>query len=66
MNKNMGTIDRVVRSLMAVIIVVLYFTGNITGIAALVLGIFAVAFLVTSFLGFCPAYLPFNLKTFKE
>lgn len=65
MTKNMGTADRVIRTLIAVAIAVLYFTGTIGGTLAIVLGIVAVAFLVTSLVGWCPSYLPFGLSTRK-
>lgn len=66
MTKNMGTIDRGVRTTLAIVIIVLYATGQISGVATIVLGIFAAAFLLTSFMGFCPAYLPFGIKTTKS
>ena len=65
MKKNMGTVDRVVRILIAVVIAILYFTDQITGTAAIILGIIAVAFLLTSLMGSCPAYLPLGLSTKK-
>ena len=66
MTKNMGTADRLIRTLIAVAVAVLYFTGKISGTVAIVLGIVAVAFLVTSFIGWCPSYLPFGLSTRKQ
>lgn len=63
MTRNMGTADRVIRTLAALAVAVLYFTNTISGTLALVLGIVAVAFLVTSLVGSCPAYLPFRLST---
>ena len=66
MKKNMGTIDRVVRSLVAVLIAILYFTGQISGIAAIILGFFAVVFLITSFMSSCPLYMPFKFSTIKK
>jgi hypothetical protein len=63
MTKNMGTADRVIRSLVAVGIAVLYFTGRIGGTLALILGTFALIFLVTSFVSWCPAYAPFRFST---
>lgn len=63
MTKNMGTLDRALRFAVAVVIAVLYFTGVISGTVALVLGIIAVVFLLTSFVGTCPAYLPFHIST---
>ncbi len=65
-NKNMGTLDRAIRLIFAVVVAVLYFTGNISGLAATILGILAVIFVLTSFVGFCPLYAPFKLSTRKE
>lgn len=62
----MGTVDRAVRILIAVIIAVLYFTDQITGTAAVILGIFAIIFLLTSFVSFCPLYVPLKLSTTKK
>jgi hypothetical protein len=63
MIKNMGTADRAIRTLIAVAIAVLYFMHVISGTVAILLGIVAVAFLVTSFIGWCPSYVPFGLST---
>jgi hypothetical protein len=66
MKKNMGTVDRGIRVLAALVVGWLIFNGTISGILAIVLGIFAVVFLVTSLMGSCPAYLPFGLSTCKS
>lgn len=66
MNKNMGTIDKLIRSALAIIVAILYFTGQITGTAAIILGLLAVVFLLTSLIGTCPLYLPFGLSTKKD
>jgi hypothetical protein len=66
MKQNMGSIDKIVRVLVAVVIGILYFTDQITGTAAIILGIFAVIFLLTSAIGFCPMYLPLKLSTIKK
>lgn len=63
MKKNMGTIDRVIRIVIALTVGVLYFIGQISGTAAIILGILAVVFVLTSFVGTCPLYLPFGLST---
>ena len=65
MKPNMGTADKIIRLVVAAIIAVLYFTGQITGTAAIILGIVAVAFLVTSLIGWCPSYVPFGISTKK-
>ena len=66
MKKNMGTIDRVIRLLVVVVIAVLYYTGQLTGLAATILGIVALGFLITSIVGWCPGYLPFGISTRKH
>jgi len=62
----MGTIDRGVRFALAVLVAVLYFTGQISGTAAIILGVVAVAFFVTSLVGTCPIYAPFKISTRKK
>jgi len=66
MKKNMGTIDRIIRTVLAVIVAILIFTGQISGVAAIILGIFAVIFLITSAIGFCPLYTLFKFSTLKK
>ena len=63
MPKNMGLIDKLVRIVAAIVVAVLFFTGRISGAAAIVLGILAVVFIVTSLVGTCPLYLPFKIDT---
>jgi hypothetical protein len=65
MKKNMANIDRGLRAGLAIIVGILYFTGQLTGTAAIILGIVAVIFLATSIVGFCPAYALFGLSTLK-
>lgn len=66
MKKNMGSIDKTIRFLIALVIGVLYYTKTIDGTLALILGALAVIFLLTSFISFCPLYLPFGLSTRKK
>jgi hypothetical protein len=63
MKKNMGFMDKVIRILIAVVIAVLYFTNVISGTLGIVLMVLAAVFVVTSFLSFCPLYLPFGIST---
>ncbi len=65
MTKNMGTIDRIVRVALAVIIAMLYFAGVVGGTFGVILLVLGGVFLLTSLVGFCPLYLPFKIKTFK-
>lgn len=66
MKKNMGSADKMVRILIAVAIVVLYFMGLISGTTATVLLIIAGVMVLTSFISFCPLYLPFGISTRKN
>lgn len=65
MKKNMGVVDKIIRLVVVAIIAALYFAGQITGTAAIILGIVAVAFLVTSLIGWCPTYALFGISTQK-
>ena len=62
----MGTVDKILRILVAAIVVVLYFTKVIEGTLAIVLLAFAAIFVVTSFISFCPLYTLIGLNTGKK
>ena len=66
MKKNMGTMDKVVRILIALVIAVLYFGHLISGTVAIILLVLAGVFILTSFMSFCPLYLPFGISTMKK
>jgi small-conductance mechanosensitive channel len=66
MKNNMGTIDKVIRILVAVVIAVLFFTKVITGVLGIVLLALAIIFVLTSLISFCPLYLFFGLNTGKK
>ena len=66
MKVNMGSIDRVVRIIAALIIAALYFTHIISGTVAIILLVIATIFILTSFISFCPLYLPFGISTKKK
>ncbi len=63
MKKNMGNLDRILRLVVAAVIAILYFTNTISGTVAIVLGVLAIIFALTSTISFCPLYLPFGLST---
>ncbi len=66
MKKNMGTADKVVRILAAIVIAGLYFANVISGTVAIILLILAGIFIITSFISFCPLYWPFGISTSKR
>ena len=62
----MGSADRTIRILIAVVIAILYFTGTISGVLGIILGILAIIFVLTSFMGSCLLYYPFKINTKKS
>lgn len=66
MKKNMGIADRIIRIILAIVVLVLYLTDQLTGLALIILGILAVIFVLTSLIGFCPLYVPFKISTRKK
>jgi hypothetical protein len=66
MKKNMGSVDRGIRLLIAIVAIVLYYTKIIDGTLGIVLMILSAVFVLTSFISFCPLYLPFGISTRKK
>lgn len=65
MKKNMGSADRIIRVVIALVIATLYFMEVITGTLAIVLSVLAIVFILTSLVSTCPLYMPFGLRTCK-
>lgn len=63
MKKNMGSVDRVLRTITALVIAYLWWTGTISGGLGVALAILAAIFLLTSAISFCPLYRPLGLST---
>ena len=66
MRYNVGSIDRVFRVLAALVVGILYITGQITGTAAIILGIVAIVLVLTSAISLCPLYMMLGLSTIKK
>ncbi len=66
MKKNMGGSDKIIRILIAIIFFLLYFTEIVSGTLGGVLVALGAVFVVTSFIGTCPLYLPFGFSTCKK
>lgn len=67
MKRNMGNADRILRTVVALVIGLLYYYNVITGTIGIVLLVLAGVFLLTSFISFCPlmlllGYLPVHRK----
>ncbi len=63
MKKNMGSLDRILRIVVAAVIAVLYFMKVIDGTLAIILMVLAGIFVLTSLISVCPLYLPFGIST---
>ena len=61
-----GTIDKVIRILVAIVFAVLFFTNVITGTLGIILLVLAAVFVLTSVISFCPLYWPFGISTNKK
>ena len=66
MKNNMGTIDKAIRIVVAIVIAVLFYTEVVTGTLGIILLVLAAVFVLTSFISFCPLYLPFGINTGKK
>jgi hypothetical protein len=65
MKKNMGTVDKAIRIIVALLIGILFFTKVITGTFGIILLVLAVVFLITSLISFCPLYTLCGCSTCK-
>ena len=66
MPKNMGTIDKVIRVLVALAAAGVIYMKPLHGTLAIVIAAVAVIFILTSLIGFCPLYWPFGISTKKK
>ncbi|EAR09865.1 YgaP family membrane protein [Reinekea blandensis] len=66
MTANMGTFDRTVRIILALVFIAAIILGWVSGVVALVAGALAAIFIVTSLVRVCPLYLPFGLRTNRK
>ena len=66
MKKNMGALDKSLRVLIAIVIALLFYLDVIEGTLAHVLMAFAIIFLITSFISFCPLYPILGINTCRR
>lgn len=66
MKRNMGFVDRIIRVLIAVVLLVAFFDNRITGAWGVIAMVVAIVLIGTSFMGFCPLYKPFRFSTRKK
>ena len=67
MKANLGTLDKVIRLLTAVILIILFYSGVLNGIVGIIFLVIALLLTLTSLLSYCPIYklLHFNTKSKK-
>lgn len=63
MKKNMSSADRIIRLILSVIMVALYFTNVVGGTIGIILLVVAGVFTLTSLISFCPLYAIFGIST---
>ena len=66
MKKNMGATDRTIRTLLAVVFILLSLNDVISGMVEVVLLLLAGVFLLTSLIGYCPLYSLLGFSTRKN
>lgn len=66
MFRNLGWLDRSIRLLLALLLLVLYLNGVITGIPAFCLLVLGAALVLTSAMGVCPLYLRCGISTLRR
>lgn len=63
MKPNMGSVDRIICSVLAIAFIGLYAMGTVTGTVGTVLLVLGIVFLATSLVRFCPLYAPLGINT---
>ena len=63
MKKNMGSADKIIRIIIAIVIAILFYTNVISGTLGIVLLVLAGVFVLTSLIGFCPLYALLGIST---
>jgi hypothetical protein len=66
MKANIGFFDKIVRIVIAIGLLMLYFTNIISGALSIILLIAAAILLITSFTGFCPIWHLLGISTRKK
>jgi len=63
MKKNMSSVDRIIRLIIAAILVILFLTNTVVGTLGIVLLVIAGVFTLTSTIALCPLYSLFGIST---
>jgi uncharacterized membrane protein len=63
MKKNMGNADRIIRVILAIVLIYLFYSGTLTGTLGYVALVFGIVFILTSLVSFCPLYPILGINT---
>jgi hypothetical protein len=66
MKRNLGSTDKVIRYILAIVAILIALLSNVSGLTQAILIAFAVIFIGTSLVSFCPLYAIVGLKTCKN
>ena len=66
MNRNIGTLDRIIRAVFSIIVALLYMLGYIDGTVAAVLGTIAFVLLASGRTGISPLYMLLDINTHRK
>lgn len=66
MKSNMGSTDRIIRLVIAVVVLILFMSDVITGTLGWILIAIAAIFTLTSMINFCPLYTVLGISTKKK
>jgi hypothetical protein len=63
MKKNMGSADKIIRIILALVLAILSYTGILSGTLGIIALVLAAVFVLTSLVSFCPLYAIFGMST---
>lgn len=66
MNKNVGSTERIIRIVIAIIVLAAKFLIPLTGIVGIIALVVAAIAIITSLVNFCPLWAVFGINTYKK
>lgn len=64
MKTNVGSTDKLIRIILAIVLGTLCLTNTVSGVVGIIVLVFAVILIATSVISFCPIYPLFGINTF--
>ena len=66
MKKNMGSNDKLIRLMVAIVLIILYYKSILVGTLGIIALILAFVLTITSLVSFCPLYTLLGINTCKK